>query len=151
MPGAKGDSTVQWTILSVVSPECNSHTLEETGAQRGRQSSEGHNARIFCWCLVPLMLSQTSSSWLTAHLKSVYLAIPPHCLLGAPATKSSQIWSIPSLPIDLDGKPAFGFSNHTGDDNLFEVGDYLSRCVSPRRECTKNFFKVDIWVPHMRF
>ena len=57
--------------------------------------------------------------------------------------------AFPTLPIDLDGKPAFGFSNHTGDDNLFEVGDDLSGCVSPRRECTKNYFKKDIWVPHI--
>ena len=41
------------------------------------------------------MLSHTSSSWLTAHLRSVYPAIPPHCRLSAPATKSTQIWSIP--------------------------------------------------------
>ena len=38
---------VQWTIQSIVEPEYNSHTLEETGAHGGKHSLEGHSARIF--------------------------------------------------------------------------------------------------------
>ena len=68
---------------------------------KGKAELRSPQCTHFCWCLVPLMLSHTSSSWLTAHLKSVYLAIPSHCLLGAPATKSTHIWSIPPFQPSL--------------------------------------------------
>ena len=85
----------------------------------------------------------------------MYLAIPPHCLFGAPATNSTQIWSLvnsslPSLSFDLDGKPTFGFSHHTSNNNLFKVGNYLGRCACPCRERTENIFEKDIWVPHVQ-
>ena len=59
--------------MSVVLLEYSSHTSGETGVQRGRQRPQ---CTHFCQCLVPRMLSHTSSSGLTAHLRSVYLATP---------------------------------------------------------------------------
>ena len=57
--------------------------------------------------------------------------------------------AFPTLPVDLDGKPAFGFSDHPRNYNLFEVGNYLGRRARPRCECTKDLFKEDVWVPHI--
>ena len=55
----------------------------------------------------------------------------------------------PALSINLNGKPAFGFSDHTRNNNLFKVGDNLSRRARPRRERTEDFFEQNIWVPHI--
>ena len=101
MPEVEGDSTVQWTIVSVVWPECSSRTLGGDWWPKGKAELGRPQCTHFCWCLVPLILSHTSSSWLTAHLRSVYLAIPPHCLFGALATKSTHIWSIPPFQPSL--------------------------------------------------
>ena len=89
MPGVK-DDTVQLPIKSVVLLEYNFH-IGGDWCPKGKAELRRSQCTHFCRCLVPRMLNHTSSSWLTAHLRSVYLAIPPHCLLGAPATNSTQI------------------------------------------------------------
>ena len=115
--------------------------IGEDWCSKGKAEFKRAQCTHFCWCLVPLML-QTSSSWLIAHHRSVYLAIAPHCLFGAPATKSAQIWWTPFPTLSLSILMA---SLLLASRTIPEMITFLRLGITS----PKDFFKDDMWVPHI--